>query len=84
MDSAEEDHDVMWCSQGEHVEGEQEMTKHWTLGDTLGQKSNGGVVNVDELCRTSDAEGGFKDGVFAFVKSCSKVNKGETIKATRI
>lgn len=46
-----EDHDGMGCYQGDHVEGKQEMTKHWTLGDTLGQRGNGGgaVVDVDEL-----------------------------------
>lgn len=38
-------------TEGEHVENEQERTKHRTLGDALGQKNSGGgaVKNNDEL-----------------------------------
>ncbi len=38
-------------SKGEHVEDDQEMTKHWILEDALAQRSCGGgaVVDADEL-----------------------------------
>ena len=37
-------------SKGEHIEDEEEGTKHRTLGDALGQRSSGGgaVVDVDK------------------------------------
>ena len=63
-------------AKGQHVQDEEERTKHRTLGDALGQRSSGGgaVVYVDELLSVceirfepgegsaSDAEGGFKAG----------------------
>jgi len=43
-------------AKGEQVNYEEERTKHRTLGDALGQRSNGGgaVVYVDELLSVSE------------------------------
>ena len=47
---------------GEHIEDEEEGTKHRTLGDLLGQRSSGGsaVIDMDEL--VSVGEVGFPPG----------------------
>lgn len=60
----------------EHVEDEQQRTKHQTLGDASGQRSGGGgAVVVCSRDMTFGFQAGEKNGVVDDVESCSEMEE---------